>query len=311
MLTSSPLTQIQAQIQAQPVAHYQLVKLILDQSIHIEPEIDPKKISIDLDRVDWTQTISDDRAFNQASSHESELKSYFWVSGGGTYLINDRYLPLVKRSDWAKVNPGKFSLFTGRADTRAEILDPSLLVRELFEELVLISGDRLYYPIYPKFQDSIGQIYQDLESKFNLHKYAYTDLPLRQIEYSDRQIQLKYQGKSHPLKLDFHINSKRDINVLCLFRIDLDIADLSAIDCEYHFLDQDIQKFPSIEKHHRAIYLYDLFTAKAKLISAPTDSNLDLSISDREQMLPIADEQMTEHLTYMIKLLQTYSLKTR
>lgn len=311
MLTSSPLTQIQAQIQAQPVAHYQLVKLILGQSIHVESEIDPKKLSIDFDRVDWDQTISDDRAFNQASSHESELKSYFWVSGGGTYLINDHYLPLVKRSDWAKVNPGKFSLFTGRADTRAEILDPSLLVRELFEELVLVSGDRLYYPIYPKFQDSIEQIYQDLETKFNLHKYEYTDLPLRQIEYSDRQIQLKYQGESHPLKLDFHINSKRDINVLCLFRIDLEIANLSAIDCEYHFLDQDVQNLPSIEKHHRAIYLYDLFTATAKLISAPTDSNLDQSLADREEPLIIIEDQMTEHLTYMIKLLQTNSLKNR
>ena len=76
--------------------------------------------------------------------------SYFWVSGGGTYLLNDRFLPIVQRAHQQTTNPGKWSLFTGRADTHEERANPELLVRELFEELILLQEG---VPLLPKTVD--------------------------------------------------------------------------------------------------------------------------------------------------------------
>lgn len=282
---------------ALPSSHYQLVQLTLDQSI----EVGTDKLVVDLDRTDWTRRISNDREFIDSYN---AVKSYFWVSGGGTYLINDRYLVLVKRSDWAKVNPGKFSLFTGRADSKLEMTNPHLLVRELFEELVLMSGNSLHYPIYADYQDEIAQIYQDLIHKFSLQSYSHLSLQLEPYENFDRQISIKHQGRWNELNLDFHISSKRDINVLFCFKIDLDVSDLAAIDCEYHFTDQQDDTCPSeIVKHNRSIYLYDLFVGEARKISILDPINYQ--VSDRKESLAILDAQMTEHLLHMIKLLQT------
>jgi hypothetical protein len=287
---------------ASPSSHYQLVQLTLNQSI----EVGTDKLVVDLDRADWTKRISNDREFIDSRNIDSRnaVKSYFWVSGGGTYVINNRYLVLVKRSDWAKVNPGKFSLFTGRADSRQEMIDPRLLVRELFEELVLMSGNSLYYPIYADYQDAIAQIYQDLVHKFSLQSYDHINLQLEPIENFDRQVSIKHQGRWNELNLDFHISIKRDINILFCFKIDLDISDLVAIDCEYHFTDQQDDTCPTeIVKHNRSIYLYDLFAGEARKISISDPINYQ--VSDRKESLTILKTQMTEHLLHMIRLLQT------
>ena len=52
---------------------------------------------------------------------------YFWVSGGGSFFINKKYIFLVKRSSDSKINPDKFSIFTGRANNIGELKNPLLI----------------------------------------------------------------------------------------------------------------------------------------------------------------------------------------
>jgi len=280
-------------------SYYQIIQLLLGKSI----EIYKNQLVINLDQTNLKDsnqnTINSDRAFLN-SSLDPDKPSYFWASGGGTYLINHQYLVIVKRSSWAKVNPNKYSLFTGRSDSILELTQPDLLVRELFEELILTTNTHTYYPkIYPpsyprvsncdlSYQQIIDHTYQDLESKFNLDPHQYQDLNLDLISTFDQDLIIRYQGRDRQFKLNFHINHRHDINILFLFSIQLDIASLRAQDGEY-------QRSATGEliKHNREIYLYDLKTHTIQGISRNSNHNI----------LAIPDGEITEHLSYLMQLL--------
>jgi hypothetical protein len=260
--------------------YYKILKLELGKSM----EILPGKMVVDLDRADLSRTISNDRALLENISKGS----CFWVSGGGTYLINDRYLPLVKRGDSARFNAGKYSLFTGRANTLKEIFNPDLLVRELFEELVLFSGEWTLYPINKKYQGIIDTVYQDLTDKFGLDRTRFKSFDLDIISDFDRLISLKHSRNRHEFRLNFHVNGDNDVNILFLLSTRLDISELGAMDCEYHISEE------VLARHNRKIYLYDISTSRAREISARTKPN-DIELTQ---------DEMTEHLVYLVKLLR-------
>jgi hypothetical protein len=262
-------------------SYYQIIQLLLGKSI----EITKNKLVINLDAANLEQIINSDRIFlNSSLDH-----SYFWVSGGGTYLINNRYLVIVKRSSWSKVNPNQYSLFTGRADSILELTQPNLLVRELFEELILTTNSHIYYPKFSfpdqNIQDTIDRTYQDLEQKFNLDLNQYQDLNLDLISTFDQDIDLKYQESDRHFKLNFYINSKNDINILFLFSVHLDISDLLAQDGEYHLSEDG-----KLIKHNREIYLYDLKTHTIQGVSS----------NSNQKITEITNSQITEHLSYLI-----------
>ena len=73
--------------------------------------------------------------------NQGRKKLMRWASGGGTYVINHEWIPLVMRSDNAPTNPNKLTISSGRSDCYGEIQNPLRIIRELFEEIaILIDG---------------------------------------------------------------------------------------------------------------------------------------------------------------------------
>lgn len=210
---------------------------------------------------------------------------YLWVSGGGTYLLNGRYLLTVQRPPYAKVNPGRFSLFTGRADHPEELMRPDLLVRELFEELLLYSKGRLYKPVCEKFQNIIDRVYETHQSVFGLDADAAVPLPLRAVD-SVKTVKVSNNGDLWENRLDFHVGSNREINVLFVLSGEIDLSSLRARDGEHH-----VENGKMI-KHDRDIYLYDVITKLGQNISNP---------SPGKDKIRIRADEMTEHMRYLVE----------
>lgn len=201
-------------------------------------------------------------------------------------MLNDRYLPIVQRFRHAKVNPGKFSLFTGRADNTKELLHPPLLVRELFEELVLFAGNRLYRPCCGESGGIIDQVYTKLEADLGLDLSAALPLRLEHVLCSPKMVAVTNQGARWEGLLDCHVNSNGEINILFILAGDADIDKLQAMDGEYHLVDG------KAIRQNRSIYLYDLHTAMGR----------DITTGSRAvEPVPIPDDSLTEHLQYLVE----------
>lgn len=209
-----------------------------------------------------------------------------WASGGGTYLLNQRYLLTVQRPIEARVNPGKFSLFTGRADSDEELLRPELLIRELFEELILYSGKLLYKPVCEKYQDIIDRVYSQLPAALTRDVADMTPLPLRVIELADKTITVTNEGVTRKYPLNFHINQNKEVNILFVLAGQIDLASLNAQDGEWH-IEND-----RIIMHERNIYLYDIKTALGQNISAT---------KRRQEIVEIPFSAMTGHMRYLVE----------
>ncbi len=214
---------------------------------------------------------------------------YIWASGGGTWLLNHRYLPIVQRARHAKVNPGKFSLFTGRADNTEEMLRPALLVRELFEELVLFTEHRLCRPSCEKFREIIDQVYTHLESNLGLDIAAAMPLRLEHLLCAPKIVSVANQGARREEALDCHVNSNGEVNILFVLAGDADINKLQAMDGEYKLVDG------KAVRQNRSIYLYDLHTGMGR----------DITIDRRaSEPVLIPGDTMTEHLRYLVDTLK-------
>ncbi len=211
---------------------------------------------------------------------------YIWASGGGTWLLNNRYLPVVQRPPHARVNAGKFSLFTGRADNTEELLDPVLLVRELFEELVLFNGHQLFRPYCERFCRIIDQVYARLEADLGLDIAAAQPLHLEHLMCASKMITIIDHGALWEGMLDCHVNSNGEINILFVLAGDVDIDKLLAMDGEY-----DLAGGETI-RQNRSIYLYDLHTAMGK----------DITMDSRtSEPVLISEGSMTEHLQHLVE----------
>ncbi len=225
---------------------------------------------------------------------------YIWASGGGTWLLNDRYLPVVQRARHARVNPGKFSLFTGRADNAEELRHPAMLVRELFEELLLFTGHRLCRPDCEGFGGIIDQVYTRLEADLGLDVAAAQPLHLEHLLCAPKMVTVMDQGVRWEEMLDCHVSSNGEVNILFVLAGDVDIDKLQAMDGEYH------QAGAEIIRQNRSIYLYDLHTASGK----------DITMGSRAgETVPIPEDAMTEHLLHLVesvrRKLVTVSLERR
>jgi len=218
--------------------------------------------------------IQNDVEFNNAKDEQG----YFLLSGGGAYLINGRYLTVIKRSPFAKVNPNRLSLFTGRSDGIDEILNPTLLLRELFEELIIYKDGNLLYPKNTDFQEIIDKAYKNFEHNelINLNTKR-LDMNIVSIIPS-RNISIN--GKS--FLVDFHVSSNSDINALFIFNVELELDNVSFEDGEFH-IENGEKVF-----HNREIYLIDV--VENVLIDPYTKNNF------------VLDEfSKSEHLEYILK----------
>lgn len=70
-----------------------------------------------------------------------------WLSAGGCYVLNNEWVPLVRRSRQSPTNPGRVTISSGRSDSTQELYEPALVFRELFEEIAILTGEgRLIIP---------------------------------------------------------------------------------------------------------------------------------------------------------------------
>jgi hypothetical protein len=245
--------------------------------------LDDDRLSVDLDRVGAHDLIRDDRALSNARGKDA----CFWVSGGGSILINDRFLPVVQRSTASRVNPGRFSLFTGRADNAEERANPERLSRELFEELVLLSGSRPLMPHWEKQQDIINQAYTRLAAAGLVNRAGGVGpLPVTLIPLPVRDVVVKASGarSSHPLA--WHMDEKGDINVIFLFSAHCNVENLRAIDGE---LSGNTRPMGG----GRQIVLYDLKGGPPRVLSRGAGP----------EPLTIDPKDMTEILRHVLDLL--------
>lgn len=242
---------------------------------------EPEEINVSSGKVDIylnNKTLKNTLMNDQALSKKLDKHSYVWVSGGGSYLANDQYLIVLKRSANAKFNPNKYSLFTGRSDNVRELLNPTLLTRELFEELILWNGKKLLYPQHPSIQKIITQTYRKLSRQ--LPSKSKILMPLKDIKLKTKKILIHNKNnKILQFRQNFHINKKNEINVLNLYAVNVDLDTLRAMDGEAH----------------RDIFLMNLRNSTLKNISSEKQSKKPLKISS---------SQMTEHLQYLIKCLK-------
>jgi hypothetical protein len=228
--------------------------------------------------------IFDDIAVSEAKSRGE----YIWISGGGTYLINNQYLLLVKRPHDAIINPGRYSLFSGRANDKNELINPVLLVRELFEELVLFDTNYLYYPINNEYQKIIDQVYSGALSHIPIKPIR--NLDITSVDLINNALVIRYKEKISKYLIPFHINELGEINILFLFSATLDVENLFAEDGESFHLDG------KIARQNREIYLYDLSSGNIRNITA--------SSSELGRVSRLDENLMTDHLAYMLKMIK-------
>lgn len=257
--------------------HYQVAGLLPGNEILAE--------EADL-RVDVSAALLRPFSYNDAEILGVKQRGeYIWVSGGGTWLLNDRYVPLVRRPMQARVNPGRYSLFTGRADNTEELLNPSMLVRELFEELVLFDGKQMYKPECDAYQEIIDRVYSRLEENLGFGTANAVPLRLDHLLCAPRTVLVSNQGERWEGQLDCHVSGKGEINILFVLAGVADIDRLRAIDGEYYLADG------RVVRQNRDIFLYDLHTATAR----------DITMNSMEgEPVSVPEAAMTEHLSYLI-----------
>ena len=195
--------------------YYEVASLIPGESIIVgDGEL---TIRIDDERV---ETVVNDEAFKAAVADGR----YFWISGGGTFLIG-QHLLVVKRGP-NQINAGRFSLFTGRADSIDEWLQPTRLIRELFEE-VRLSTDVLLYPRLAAHQGLIDDSYRSDVSR--IPSDGWRHLPVHDLNLPCTNVTLLHNGTEQwCLPLPIHIGPTNDINLLQVLRTSIDLEMLHA-----------------------------------------------------------------------------------
>ena len=263
--------------------YYSIIGLENDKKIFVNVN----KIVVNLANIDINEIINNDEVFKEKIGHDI----YFWVSGGGSFLINKKYIFLVKRSPDSKINPNKFSIFTGRANNIEELKNPLLLVRELFEELLIAKDGLICYPKCCEFQSIIDSAYQELENNFFKEKeIKYLSFDLKYLPFFNKNIEIKTEFEKKDFCIDYYINSINDINVLFLLSGEIDMAGLTAIDGEHY------KSKNGTIRHSREIYLYDIFTSLGRNIV--NNSN--------NELINIQEKDLTEHCRYFINNIKKY-----
>ncbi|OVE81650.1 hypothetical protein BVY03_03350 [bacterium K02(2017)] len=225
--------------------------------------------------------------------NKNELK---WVSGGGCYVINKDWVPLVLRSADSPSNANKLTISSGRSDTQEEWKNPKLVIRELFEEIVLLNNLN---------QVLVPQLPEDFEN-LDIHQTIIDCLKLAGIEFNgdvrvptnfiqDLQVdEVVVQSKQKNLStcktlLHFDGNSG-EVNLIYALSLDVDsIQNLKFVDTEC------IEENNRQVALRRPIYLYQISTQKIYLYEL-----------DWYKKLNAVDNELTPHANYTLsKLLET------
>jgi hypothetical protein len=227
--------------------------------------IDADQITVNLRDIQKSEVIINDTERNSRVGSDS----YFYLSGGGSFLIDGRYLLVVKRDSNVMVNPGKISLFTGRSNNYQEWLNPSFCTRELFEELTLFYDGKLLRLSNKEFQQIIDSSYA---LSYRSEEALLTEIEL--LTQSSTKLNLQSDQGSTQHNVMVVISESRDINCIFLFSLNISIDKLEAIDCE-----DDIGA--------RQVYLLDIDELTIKELTKNKKSSW-VSIMDSDLTLNLA-----------------------
>jgi nucleotide sugar dehydrogenase len=226
-------------------------------------------------------------------------KSLLWAAGGGSYVLGEKYMPLVKRSADSPSNPCRLTISTGLSDYFEEMINPTLLIRELFEEIVILDKDENL--LIPKFT---GEDVSNLRQINHLSETAIT-LASKRAGISWKGVRFVKANIVKNLLIDevevicsdlertssaliHHDEMHGTINVL--FAILLpelnSIKELSFFDTEMH-ISANRRSYPL----DRKIFLYDLETN-------------DLLSTDKNEVVNDAKPLMTSHAEFLIEYIQ-------
>ena len=207
--------------------YYSITKLKPDAYI-----VGEDRITVFLDGIDTYKIIGNDDQFNNSLGDDG----LYWLSGGGSFILNNEYLLIVRRPLDSRVHPGLFSVFNGRSGGLQEWLNPELIVRELFEELILIDDGILLYPKNKRFQLVIDKTYDTLKKNGIISKNKVKDIDLSLNCTGLKKIILHSNNNISSLDAMYTLGNKNDLNILFLFNIDgIDIGRLKAVDGECSF----------------------------------------------------------------------------
>ncbi|MEC8100517.1 MAG: hypothetical protein VX089_04810, partial [Pseudomonadota bacterium] len=169
--------------------------------------INHRNILIKLESLNTYKRIRNDIDFikNYKNNH------YYYISGGGSLLFQNRYLLVTKRDNNTKINPNKFSLFTGRAASFKELLNPKLLIREISEELQLCEkNSKRNYIEYETLYEADQTFKKNFNSCQLIDNLAIDNFKLKIIN-NDKV--------TFNEKVLLHFSKKNDINLIYIFNI--------------------------------------------------------------------------------------------
>jgi hypothetical protein len=247
--------------------YYSMLHVRLNERVFFDSD----QVTVDLFGIQESEIVCNDVDRNRRLSSDS----FFYVSGGGSFLVNGRYLLVVKRDALALVNPGKISLFTGRSNNYHEWLDPTLCVRELFEELTLFSDGNLLLLKNDQFQTIIDATYA-------LSHRSESDVAIeaRLISQPNSQLNVYSESGNHHHQVLMVVNESNDINCLFIFEISIPLKGLTVIDSEDNGSD-------------RKVYLLDIKDLKIN----------ELLKSEFDHWDPITASELTTNLSAILSQL--------
>ena len=237
------------------------------------------KIIVNLSFISDEIIIQNDEQFNEVLNS----KNYFYISGGGSFIFNKRYLILVMRDKKTLVNSNKLSLFTGRSNSYAEWKNPTLIMRELFEEVSIYKDNSLLSYKNKKYQSIINQI----SNKESIPSSNFLDIE----EFKISNFRLVICNNDRIIwnkKVFMHISNKNDLNLLYFFNINLNPEKL---------------KFASYEDsldNKRQVFFYDLLKKEI------------LFLNKNNSLVPeIKSHNLTEHCQFAIDHLSKNIIKEK
>lgn len=250
--------------------HFEILRLVANEKIFVSKKV----VSVSLEDVASKDVVVNDRQLLKTT----KFGTFFYLSGGGTYIFKDRYLLVVRRSKKVRVNPGKLSLFTGRAEGASEWQEPWRVVRELFEEVLLFQGPGLLYPQHTRYQEVIDAVYANHVKDRSLHDVPLLALPIEEVPLGEEMLEVTTSNGVSNFPAFVHINRENEINVLWLFSTKLNPSVLSVQDAEE-------------AKTEREILFFDLHTNS---VGKAGDHFLT-------PFRPVTRSEMTEHLRIMVE----------
>ena len=135
------------------------------------------------------------------------------------------------------------------------------------------------------FQSVIDQVYLRIDQDIGIDMSESLDLPLDQRLFDPKETSIASNNYRWRGKLNYHINSKNEVNILFLFSANIQIDTLSARDGEYFF------ENGQVIFADRSIYLYDIMTSQATEVTHGRS---------RSCLCHVPKSCMTEHTRFLL-----------